>query len=214
MALKNWDGTLHMLDKPSWDFKGERKLENFFDHWFVRPGLTSGWSAGQGGMFAPSSHTRLEDTKSRLGRPCGEGYGMTNICLYFHAIMTMVLPLTGQVHIRESEHVRKCACLTLLLCLSKVVERHAERSHAMSIILTVSEKIRSVKTHSHIHKHVYANVRTRLKEKDIRRQRRTCTHTLSLSLSLSLSLYLSLTHTLTHTYSDESRGRSSEHAGN
>jgi hypothetical protein len=72
MALKDWNGTLHMLDKPSWEIKGEKKLDNFFDHWFVRPGLTTGWSAAQGGAFAPSSHTRMDDTEVRLRRPCCE----------------------------------------------------------------------------------------------------------------------------------------------
>jgi len=69
MADPNWNGTLQNPDKPSWEYKGRRGIDNFFEHWFVRPGLTPGWSAAQGG-FGPSSHTRDADTDTRLRRQC------------------------------------------------------------------------------------------------------------------------------------------------
>ncbi|KAJ1496050.1 hypothetical protein T484DRAFT_1760332 [Baffinella frigidus] len=55
------------MSGPTWSFTGEKRLDNFFDHFFIRNNLVPGHSAGQGGN-APSSHTRDVATDLYLRR--------------------------------------------------------------------------------------------------------------------------------------------------
>jgi len=51
----------------SWSYEGEKRLDNFFEHFFIRNKLVPGYSASQGGNAA-ASHTRDVDTDLYLRR--------------------------------------------------------------------------------------------------------------------------------------------------